>query len=634
MVHPRENRSRVLCGALLAAAWACSPPVSAEEVAAAAAPRQGDGESALIGVAPPREQPLLTKQPAPADQPGALRADPGVWTLPPFRAGGYLAFDWRELTGEGQPRRRQFVESADLRASSYIYEPWFAQVSGELVVIGTQERTQGGPSASGNSLNGGGQLALFPVSRFPFTASYNETDSHASGELINSQYSSRRWSLGQSYMPLGGGASYRLTYDRSDLRSENFGTDKAQALGGSMNLGSASSTFTLNGNRYRNTRSDSGDRSSLDTVYATHSYRPAATSSVESLLNYSDTEYHVESGAVPLDLRSRWAQFNSFATWRPAPTSPLLVNGGARYYQTRTGVAGATTEVDTVSLNLGASYALNRNATLNGAGTVTQASTATGDSIHTQQTAGIDYGSDPIRLGQYFYTWSGGANLGNQTGGERDRQNGSARIGHRVNRNFAVRDDSMLFLNFNQGYAVTEDTVLSGSRTLINGAGASWSRRAGEAGTTLLALDAFDSRTEGYGEQHFTLVNLQASGQMLFSRWASGGANLTIQYTRNTVPFERSNTAGGGNLNYQHLRAFGVPALRYYALLNINQQRDRTRLDGDINASMERVAWAFEQRLEHVIGRLETRLSMRFAEIDGRRNGLVLLRILRRFGDL
>jgi hypothetical protein len=45
------------------------------------------------------------------------------------------------------------------------------------------------------------------------------------------------------------------------------------------------------------------------------------------------------------------------------------------------------------------------------------------------------------------------------------------------------------------------------------------------------------------------------------------------------------------------------------------------------------VAWSFEQRLEYRIGKLETRVQFRIAEIDGTKNALLFFRIAREFGD-
>ena len=159
----------------------------------------------------------------------------------------------------------------------------------------------------------------------------------------------------------------------------------------------------------------------------------------------------------------------------------------------------------------------------------------------------------------------------------------------------------------------------------------------------MLGLTASETRTTGDGEQRFQLVNLQASGQLPFSRWSSASASLTVQATRQSASLAfpaatNSATAGGfiinagGTLSYQHARVFDVPRLRYYALLNLNQNQGLTRLEGDINAPIERVNWAFEQRLDYNIGRLGMQLSMRVAEVEGKVNGMVFLRLMREFG--
>ena len=73
--------------------------------------------------------------------------------------------------------------------------------------------------------------------------------------------------------------------------------------------------------------------------------------------------------------------------------------------------------------------------------------------------------------------------------------------------------------------------------------------------------------------------------------------------------------------------------LRYLAIYERSDYQLNTRLQGDLNALRDQVTWSFEQRLEYRIGKLETRLSYRLAEIDGKKNALLFLRIAREFGD-
>ena len=209
-------------------------PSAPDAVASAAAPRSGRGESALISVAPTQVMPddpapapaaaLIVAQSAPpaAERPIAPGTGFKLWKIAPIRWGGNLAMDLRGVSAQGQPRQVQLAESANLRAASFIWQPWFAQVSGEMTLLATQQRqgqgSQGVSAASGSgikftSLTGGAQLALFPVSRFPFTASFSQTDNRAGGELTYNQYTSRRYDLTQSYAPPQGGSNYRLSYN-------------------------------------------------------------------------------------------------------------------------------------------------------------------------------------------------------------------------------------------------------------------------------------------------------------------------------------------------------------------------------------------------------------------------------------
>ena len=55
------------------------------------------------------------------------------------------------------------------------------------------------------------------------------------------------------------------------------------------------------------------------------------------------------------------------------------------------------------------------------------------------------------------------------------------------------------------------------------------------------------------------------------------------------------------------------------------------RMSLRLNAPRERVSDSLELRLDHQIGKLESRFLVRSANVDGRRNELVLLRVTRNF---
>ncbi len=97
-------------------------------------------------------------------------------------------------------------------------------------------------------------------------------------------------------------------------------------------------------------------------------------------------------------------------------------------------------------------------------------------------------------------------------------------------------------------------------------------------------------------------------------------------------PERREQRNLSGTASYQHVRVFGVPRLRYTAQFTAYDNEVDSRLEGDPNALRDQASWSLEQRLEHQIGRLESRLILRLAEIDGKKNASVFVGVTRRFG--
>ena len=637
-------------------------------VASAAAPQPGKEESALVpDSSPDTPRPKKNRASATANVAAQVAQAPNgngkgngnggakeaqgtglsLWKIPPIRWGGDVSFNLSSTGSQGAPRTTQVFESLGLRADSYVFQPWFARVSGALRVMqvneGLTKRLATGDTGS-TTFTGNGNLALFPVSRFPLTASYDVSDSRTSGELVPNGYTSRRLALRQSYAPLTGNANYQLSFDRSAISSDAGGTDIAKSLVGTMNDHIGFHTYNLNASSYNNTHTNTGDNSQINYFSANHSYRPESTFSLNNMVNLGSSDFRFSSNGTTADSTNRFVQMNSFATWRPEETSPLMLTGGARLYQARSAANGAETESSTIAGNAAATYTLNRNTVLTGAGMMTQARSDGRDTTLTNLSAGANYTGDPIRFGEYSYGWGGGANVSRQDISDQGSTNTvGTRIGHNLNRGFRLSENSNVQVNASQSFS--KNTGSLALQTLATSGGASWNLRPSDATSTLLALNATDSRSSGTGpSQHFQMVNLQANGQMQINRYSSGGINMTIQGTRQTIdtfsnlgtpaaPTSGFNWTTNGGLNYQHMQAFGVPRLRYTAMFNANQFQYRTRFEGDINAPIARVNKNFEQRFDYNIGRTELQLLMRFAEMEGRSNNMIFFRILRQFGS-
>lgn len=84
---------------------------------------------------------------------------------------------------------------ASIRASSYIWQPWFAPLTSSAGVA--YERRTGRPGNEGDALrvNGDLALALLPQSRFPARLSYSRLDSRVSGEFSGADFVQNRFAF-------------------------------------------------------------------------------------------------------------------------------------------------------------------------------------------------------------------------------------------------------------------------------------------------------------------------------------------------------------------------------------------------------------------------------------------------------
>jgi hypothetical protein len=86
-----------------------------------------------------------------------------------------------------------------------------------------------------------------------------------------------------------------------------------------------------------------------------------------------------------------------------------------------------------------------------------------------------------------------------------------------------------------------------------------------------------------------------------------------------------------GSLSYEDQRFLEVPRLRYTVTLSVHSQQFERRSLGDIDAPRERITQSLENRLDYLVGKLETRLAARWARVDERYVTALQARVLRRY---
>lgn len=562
-------------------------------------------------------------------------------TFGPARWRGELASEYRLLRAPDQGSQHAFVQSGNVSVASYIYQPWLAQVNANLGLFWTSVGGAGGGRSTG--VTGGAGLALFPASRFPAEATISVSDSRSSEESVGADFRSVLMALRQSYR-MADGALLAGRLERSTMSGPTIGRDV---------LGVAAATYS--GRRGEHAFSGDGAMSnnaartsdtSIRRVAGQHSYTPADNLNVETLASYSwqEVEQKADQGSV---LGSRFAQLASFATWRPEEREPLydekhpmLVTGGLRATLVGFDTDGSKTHTAGLSGAAGATYELGPDTRLYANGSLTQTSGDNGGDFFSSLSANAAYDPPPIRRGPYAYSWrlSGGASA--NTGGDADRQAIFAQASHQVTRDFAPFDRSALGLTFGQGLGGLASTRDENAVTVSHNVQATWTTSGGPAAQTYASLGFADARSFGTPRSLFQLANLQVNRQAPIDALSHWSANLTVQGSRQSGGPSLATTTGydtgfnvttSGGLSYQHRRVFGVPRLRFIASYTAGQSQMQSRAEGDTQASPRVVTDALDARLEYRIGKLEARLTVRSAQVDGRRNTGIYMRATRYF---
>lgn len=559
----------------------------------------------------------------------------------PARWGGTFALEHLDQQVGSATRRTSDNATLSLSAASYFWQPWYAQVRGNLTLLMGRDRggedplSSGGGSAALNALSvsGGGTLTVFPGSRFPFLATFDSSDSRASGEFSPSDYRNTRASLRQTWRDPLGESTVAGGFDYSRLDSASFGRDTVVALDARYQLLAEKHRADAAFNWSRNRRSADGGGADNVRLFGTHLYTPMPDLWVNSLASLTQSDFSVGDGS----LVQRIVQAHSQGVWRPAFDDRLVFTGGGRLFASDTRRAGEGGLTSAVSANAGAAFAPTESLTLNATGSVTDLDAGeSGRSTLGVATLGATWSPAPRDLG--FALWSPALNVqaGQESGGEQPRRQGSAQADQQVSRSFSLGRAVSVNLVAGQGASVVDDSVI-GRTTVL--------RYNASAGLRVAATDDADAYFGGgWGQsdatgalaERFRLSNAQASGQVRFGPHDLLTANLTAQWIRSLRDGDEAQSSSRqvvGSVAYQHSRVFGVPRLRFQASATFNQGFLDSRLLGDVDATRENVTRLIDTRLLYDVGRLEFRLGMRIAKTDGRDDRQWTLRVARQFGQ-
>ena len=598
------------------------------------------GDIASVSAAPSAAEPL---------------AGSGIrWVIAPWRYGGSVALDLRLQRLDDGSRTRQSSLFGDIDFASHIWQPWFIQLRAGLGVLLASDHSNADGTLSGGtrntSLTGRFGVSVFPASRFPFEVRGDVSDSRSHGDSLGSEYRSQRLSLSQGWRPEVGNTNLQFNLDHSRLIAADGVVDTLSTLQATAMHQWPGQSIDLGASFSRNERSDSVEHSVLTALNGRHSYHPAAELHVETLATYNETRLR---SAVGDDVGSDVRQLSTLVSWRPrdgqwlyAPDAPLTVTGSARWVEAGSSGSNSGPGVRAFNGTLGVSKELSRVWRLGGSasvGHVEGGAAAAIDSANLSATVGWTPAALTLAQWQYAPTASLSASVARSSLAEM-RKFASVQVAHSLSRSIALGEGNSLALSLSQSAAVLRESGSPEiSKALAHSASLFWQSYDDAASQTVAGLTLSDSRTWAQASGSFQLVNVQLTRRTQLTRNSSWSANLTLQATRNdsseidAFTGQRQIEGPGwqqfhsGSLNYENQRVFGVPRLRFTVLLAANSQQLERRAIGDIDAPLERISRSLEARLDYSIGRLETRLSARNAQIDGRSVSALHARLQRRF---
>lgn len=602
------------------------------------------------------------------------------WELAPLRYAGTVSVDGRWLRLEDGTRTTQAVLINDIEFATHVWQPWFIQLRGGVgalaardsarsrafsraalafrrlrpLALGAAEDADNARTVSRSAaLTGRVSIAVFPLSRFPFEFRAEANDSRVSGEQLGSNYRSRRFGLSQAWRPEQGNDSYDLAIDYSRLDSTDVGKDAVLVLRGTALRQFERQNLELTALWSGNRRGTGADRSSLATLTARHAFQPNEALQVDTMASWNELRLRSGDAVARFDSRSDIRQISSFATWRPregdrfySPESPMYLTGSARFVDSGAEAGQGEQRVGAANASLGVSRELSR-----------EWRVAAGVSVTTIQPDGsprvmTSAGNALVSYTPFGLSWFGwryapslAASMAQLDSSELGtRRTIGGQFSHGLSRSFTLGQADSLSLNLTQSFGAVRDSLaLQAARAVAHSAGLYWQGGNNGGSQGYAALSVSDSRALGADTGRFQLVNLQLSRRTQLSRHASWSGNLTWQASRSDTtqldPFTgvlRESSPGwqhfySGSLSYEHQRLFDVPRLRYSLLLSVNSQQLESRLEGDIDAPRERISESLEHRVDYAIGRLETRLSARYARFETRNVTSVFARVQRRY---
>jgi hypothetical protein len=581
--------------------------------------------------------------------------------LAPVRASGSIGNTFRTRETTEEPREYSNQVTADVRANSFIWQPWFVTVGGDATV--GWENEVGGTQGDASSLLIGGTavLGILPLSRYPATLTYSHTDNRVDGDFSGSDSISDRvaFRASQAYnsnLRTSFNAAYQ-TIEQPDRGSEDSWSAGAD-ITKTFNRDSLSLSLDYSASDFHSSTDSAGplDEDTKEQIgVATFNYNAVfsdyftVNNEVTGIYDLEDTERELSE--------ERQVQGVSVGSWR-SPDRPFTINGALRalgeidsFDPTSPGSATREVERQSVNATLGANYQIIPGLTANGGangefentvnragGAVTGGGDSTGKRSAGTLLAGLDYVSDTRPLAGFEWGWRAGtSNQVTYDTADGMEHSESGRLGHSFDRRFAGLVLDPIDFRFTQEGRVTHDNE-DGAEPNITHRLSLTHNRAFNGTANFVRLSLSDSRDLAGDEiDELQLAHLILSHNSRLGATRGWNASLSSQVSRQRVSGgeEDYNASANGRFAYRHGEVCRVEDLVFTSELNLNAigfEEVITGEDEEDTATSDIFRADWRNRLDYRIGRLVTSLETTLFQSRDEFGNIVLLRIRREFG--
>ena len=534
-------------------------------------------------------------------------------TFIPLSLNGNVSYNYGYVRSEGSEADNTGLATS-VGMTGYFWQPWFITSNFGVSIGLTRSASSGGTEGSTLATGGTIGLEVFPRSRFPFSFSFDRSDSRLdySNELdiaSTNHFTNTRLFMRQSYIGRNSLlADATLIHNETESR---FDKSKSDSLNASVRVKRVSHYFQ----GMTSYSTNESERSSLVpenfTATGDYDYVPGTELGVSSSLGYLNNKTTTDGGSTSVTV----TQASSFFSWRPEH-KPYTFSGGARIASSSSDSSMQSNgQTNDFSVNMGMDYRFTTRLRANATASLGATDSDSGQSTRSSESLAMNYNSDQYLLAGFNYSWNGIVSLSNSNsdidGEKENKQSVSSSLGHRAMRTFVLGRITSMSTSLSQGVSATVTGDNQTSWGLTHGANLGFNFR-GTSGSTFLAMNASDSHSyinnndeEPDKDASFQMFNAVLSRNQLINRLSSLQGNINAQVTHQTVSDADTVTTQSyfATASYNHGRFFGVYALQFSS--SVSYQRSIR----DTEDPADSIDWT--NRFDYRVGLLDSSLLLR-----------------------